>query len=375
MGQNQPLELSEEEKKELSVRLLREWWLTTTQAFADNAGSEIALRHLHPYMKNNGLVAADVFHNSNHHSDNTLKDAVLGTVFWPNIIHEAEIIAKVGRQKALIQVKGCSTNGASKEACISYCQYCGGNCFEELIRREGLPSDLEWNLTKSLSFGEGFCEFMVKKEKTPNGEPLEDIACCPFSREEQLFWQLAVYGEFWVISTKAFSEWAGPEKTSEILGPYMRMSGLSIGGRLAKKAGESSINQAALTEIVSLICKVHQKSSKREECGVGMVHEISECPFSDSPMEICEQYQAFFNGICEAIDPSYEFIYDRMMTKGDKTCNWTIRKKADFSNQMSKREGVADDPIKRLTNKFIDGEISEEEYEKKMAIIKKHYPR
>ena len=53
------------------------------------------------------------------------------------------------------------------------------------------------------------------------------------------------------------------------------------------------------------------------------------------------------------------------------------RRAEEYRRQEEKRkeEAISDDPVKRLTNKFIDGEITEEEYEKKMTIIKKHYPR
>ncbi|HTY48015.1 MAG TPA: hypothetical protein VMB46_10180 [Methanomassiliicoccales archaeon] len=354
--------MSEEEKNELSVRLLREWWLTTTQAFVDNAGSEVALKHLYPYWKIIGMVGADRYYDSERHFENNLKDAVLCTIYYPNMIHEAELVAKVGHQEALVRIEGCATGGACREACICYCQYAGGNCFEEMVRREGLPSGLEWNLTRSLSFGDGSCEFRVKNGETFDSEPLDDISTCQFSAKERLFWQLAGYGEFWVVSAKAFSDWAGPEKAMDVLGHYMRMSGLSIGGRLAKKIGESSSNQETLTNIVSMICRAHQKSSNLEENGVGTVQEICKCPFSDSPKEICEQYQTFFNGICEAIDPSYEFKYDRMMTKGDGTCHWTIKKKGARAEKGLSPSTDQDEMMKKLKWRLTNGEITPEQF-------------
>jgi hypothetical protein len=97
---------------------------------------------------------------------------------------------------------------------------------------------------------------------------------------------------------------------------------------------------------------------------------IEECPFKDAPAQVCSQLEAFFNGICEAIDPSYEFAYDRMMTKGDKTCHWMIRKKGEAEKMKVKGEAASDDPVKRLTNMFIEGDITEEEFRKKLAVLK-----
>jgi hypothetical protein len=59
-----------------------------------------------------------------------------------------------------------------------------------------------------------------------------------------------------------------------------------------------------------------------------------------------------------------------MMTKGDKTCHWTIRMKGLTAHPKS--EAASDDPTRRLTNKLIDGEITEEEFERKIALLKKH---
>lgn len=69
----------------------------------------------------------------------------------------------------------------------------------------------------------------------------------------------------------------------------------------------------------------------------------------------------------------------KLRLSGTEQCSPLIQgtssgKKEELTKKP-KEETTLDDPIKRLTNKFIDGEITEEEYEKKMALIKKHYPR
>jgi hypothetical protein len=58
MGQSQPMELSDEEKKDYSTRLLREWWITTIQSLVENIGSQEALVHLKPYHINSGRAGA-----------------------------------------------------------------------------------------------------------------------------------------------------------------------------------------------------------------------------------------------------------------------------------------------------------------------------
>jgi len=61
-----------------------------------------------------------------------------------------------------------------------------------------------------------------------------------------------------------------------------------------------------------------------------------------------------------------------MMTKGDKTCHWAIRKKGEVAKEKSKEEITSEDPAKRLAMRFANGEISLEEFEKNIASLKKH---
>ena len=98
----------------------------------------------------------------------------------------------------------------------------------------------------------------------------------------------------------------------------------------------------------------------------GTVHE---CPFVQSALpEMCHQYCAFFNGVCEVIDPSYEFVYDRMMTKGDPTCHWVIRKKGTTPEKVTPKEDS--EVLKKLATRYVMGEISKQEYEELKAILR-----
>jgi hypothetical protein len=118
----------------------------------------------------------------------------------------------------------------------------------------------------------------------------------------------------------------------------------------------------AIYDVVQLISELHQRKSEIVLEDEGAAGTVGECPFAGSaPPETCLQYESFFNGICEAIDPSYEFAYDRMMTKGDKTCHWTIRK---IGQTVSRDDAVPEDPIKVLKLRYAKGEITREEYQR-----------
>jgi hypothetical protein len=38
--------------------------------------------------------------------------------------------------------------------------------------------------------------------------------------------------------------------------------------------------------------------------------ESTECPCKSVAPEICQQFEGVFKGVCEAINPEYEFAYD-----------------------------------------------------------------
>lgn len=374
MGQNQHLELSEEEKKELSIGLLREWWVTATQALVDTAGSETALRYLKPHFIHAGRASVDLFSsltgiagpknikNAQGNIGATMFDGIWGPGY---IADDGSFIG---------ELFDCATKGSCKEACIAQCSY-------DACNMEELDPSYEMSLTRSLSWGNKSCQWLVaKKGKMPQVKPTEEFLTPPHlmikpeflpSEEMKNFMAHAYLGELWVMTTKAFVEQAGSEKALERLRFYMRHSGMSLGIRLADRLNAHQRKVDSVVDLVSLIQDLHQRKGEVRRETDYTEYEIKECPFSGSPPEICLQYQSFFNGICEAIDPSYEFAYDRMITKGDKTCHWTIRKKGEQTKEKLKDEVPSDDPAKILAKRYAKGEILKEELEERMENLRK----
>jgi hypothetical protein len=179
------------------------------------------------------------------------------------------------------------------------------------------------------------------------------------------------YAEWWVIATRALIDHLGEEKAAIVLGPYMKYSGVSYGLKASsfqhEESGQVRINRCLIEITESLQMKASPPASS-DNIGEWT---IIECPFKDAPIQVCRQFESFCNGICEAIDPSYEIAYDRMMTKGDKTCHWVVRKKGKPTQEKSKEEAPSEDPAKALAMRFAKGEITDEELEKKLAQLRR----
>jgi len=264
-------------------------------------------------------------------------------------------------------IEDCQTRGQSKAACKCFCAIAARSFWRELDPE----SEIDW--VDSKANGDPSCRIAIKRKGVPN--PVSAVMwvvrdCdAPLSKEDWDFWGRATAGENWAIVTRALVDRMGDEKAVALMDPYMRQSGLAFGLRWAQSSKLSGSEDWILAAVYAVQESFGMKLSGTRE-NEGQLNEVTACPFSGSSPVICHQLEAFFNGICEAIDPEYEFAYDRMMSKGDKTCHWTISKKGGLATQQSKDEAAADDPIKRLTNKYIDGEITEEDFRKKLAVLK-----
>jgi hypothetical protein len=375
MGQDQSLELSEEEKKELSFGLLREWWLAATQALVDEAGSETALKNFKPYFINTGVAGAcNIQKIMNIDAEELIHRAI--TIYGYQLIlgYTKLRIYEADDGSFIWEMLGCATSGISKEGCLCLCEITP-NAFIGELRDAGNAL-----LAKSISFGDPSCQMLFttngKKFKVSAKDEFE-LKKLPIPPNDELneFFALSMIGEFWSNATRGFIDFAGSEKALDRLRFHLRHSGLSFGIRMSEWFSARERGFLSIIEMIKLVQHLHKRKAILTINTESAEGQVSECPFSSSPSEICMQYEAFFNGICEAIDPDYEFAYDRMMTKGDTACKWTIRRKRELAKEKPKEEAIPGDWAKILATRFAKDEISEEEFIRKMTLLKEHYPR
>jgi hypothetical protein len=295
-------------------------------------------------------------------------------VTWNFISRTPVVRARVFQRGAISTVSGCPFSDGPDAICTVFC--------EKETYNKALEVPYQSTLVSCAARGDKECKWVMKpfgrqdlKDESDLGPMIADILNWELPKEMVDSFSVQYLAEFWILATKALIDHLGEERVASMLAPYMKHRGASFG----LKRSSASHGAFDLLRITSSICLIDgalhmEPSSTLPELNM-VERTIVDCPFREAPVAVCQQFEAFCNGICEAIDPDYKFAYDCMMTKGDKTCHWTIRKKGEATKEKAKEEGTADDPIKRLTNKYIDEEIAKEEYEEKMAIIKKHYPR
>ena len=151
--------------------------------------------------------------------------------------------------------------------------------------------------------------------------------------------------------------------------PQAKELGVKVGNNLIGGSGAEGNIQTIREKLDFLSLLQGQTGTPAIFTGSVLEREIAECPYKGSPPEVCKQLEAISNGVCEAINPDYEFAYDRMMSEGDIVCHWVVRKKGEPVKDKVKEEALSDDPMKALTLKLSKGEITEEEFTRKMALL------
>jgi hypothetical protein len=360
MGQNQPLELSVEQGEHAS-ELLVDWFLNGVQALVDTAGSEEAVKLLWPYFRNAENAALLIIMKA---FGLDQKDRIaMGFYFavtW-NFISRAPLVrARVFQRGAISTVSGCPFSDGPDAICTVFC--------ETETYNKALEVPYQSTLVSCAARGDKECKWITRpldhqdlKDESELGNEIADILNWELPKEMVDSFSVQYLAEFWILATKALIDHLGEERAASMLAPYMKHRGASFGLKGSTTSGHGVFDLMRITSRLDLCNKaLHMKISDNVSDVRVVERTIVDCPFREAPVAVCQQFESFCNGVCEAMDPDYEFVYDRMMTRGDKSCHWTIRKKGEATKE---KEGVAeDDAFKTLKLRLAKGEITPEQY-------------
>lgn len=315
----------------ISVGLLRTWWLEATQALVDTVGSEEALSLLKPHFVHAGHAGRRVYHGITRLDLGGVDSAnAAGYALAPSLggRFSPMYLAKDG--SGMGEMHDCGTSGACKEACIAVCSWTAEASLKEM------NPDWEIRLERCLSSGDSLCRWKVWRRgteglvKVDEGMriPPEDRFPDPLDDATRDYLALAYAGEYWVMATRAILDSPSADAAMRSLRERARLSGMSLGLRLAEISHASKEKHTAL-DVIRLTGKAHQRREEIVMIDGAAEGTVSECPFAGSaPLEICHQYEEFFNGVCEVLSPGSEFRYDRRMTQGEECCHWSLRPRA-----------------------------------------------
>jgi predicted hydrocarbon binding protein len=223
----------------------------------------------------------------------------------------------------------CPWKGAVPEVCMFLCD------IGDEVWSEAFPDpELESIHPNHMTGGDPFCRFVIKKRsetyKDPDslGKVIKKLPMPDMPKEQIAQFNGSISATYWINSTIGFKMLNGPEKTNEVLLANAKRIGKNFGSSLIEANILPARDIAVMGGLIHQFREGYMMQGSITSMAPGVfAKEIIDCPFKNAPPEVCKQFEAFFNGALEAINPELEFHYDRMMTMGDKTCKWVIAKK------------------------------------------------
>jgi len=367
--------VSKQEMTDLSFQLLVEFSFSALRALIDAAGSERAIALNRPYWHHAGNAAGIILKQSMGLKAQNQNAAGEMYAFVAHVMRaEAEYIGIEGTDWQEIHVHSCPFETAPPEFCVLL----------DKIVADGMIESFEMNhevmIDQMRTQGAPYCILRIipkgSEQERPAGEEvsLPPYPVPPLSREEADSWAVQYIAEHWVMLTRAMMDFERSEVVLMSQLMSMREKGMSLGLRLLRSSPQRAEGLREVTSFLEFSNRLfHQEGTIVFEDLDKLEREITSCPFQNAPPAICAQYEAFLSGICEAVEPELRVSYEKMMTKGDRTCRWVVQRKSKSDRTSMVEAGTTppvDEAIRALAMRLAKGEISEEEFERKRRLLK-----
>lgn len=254
--------------------------------------------------------------------------------------------------------RDCMFKRASPELCMSISHY------HSEFETEAINPEYECIWTHHMTSGDPYCRYVFKKRSDPisviydMGETLAVLPKFEVTNDQIRAASLWALGGFLYGNNCALLDLHGEVTTTDIIKGYATSVGQEIGMRLAKQNPELAGSVASVGKLIRAMQNaLGQRDKFVIESSNEISNEITDCSqFEKSNSLACVMYEYFFKGMVSAINPDYEFTYDRMIMRGDKDCHWTLKKR------VASLPVGSDPPLEILRKMFAKGEISTEEY-------------
>jgi hypothetical protein len=169
---------------------------------------------------------------------------------------------------------------------------------------------------------------------------------------------------------EAFNDLHGSDETLKILMPLAKQIGTEGGKYLVGENPGMKNDAATIGQLVNALGEVLMQHGNVQLLSADELRkEITDCPFQIFPYEMCKVLESLMQGVIEAINPDLDYSYEKMMTKGDKTCCWHVRNKGITPTIILDDVNEPKDPMAILKMRLAKGEIDSAKYEEVKALI------
>lgn len=356
-----------EDFKRMAFQLLTEFTFSTIQSLVDTSSSLRALELNRPYWSHAGK-AAGLFLKKQLGLENQDMSTVAYSFRVIELTFGREMIWSNDENAPITTI--CPFKDAPPEFCILF-DVVVGNGF-----LESLSPDYEIVMEEMMSQGAPYCKSILRlKGSEVLIPPLKDVSNVDLTREQLDDLAIQYLGEHWVMATRAALDFEDSPETFSLLKMRMRQQGMSKALHYRQMLGIQGDDVYAIGAILDFLNSLLRQEGKTVSSSKDFVEkEIVQCPFRDSPGAICDQLEAFTNGVCEAINSEFELVHKGAMCKGDSKCSRVVKRKGtalkEKHNVVDRTEEIT--PLIVLEMRLAKGEISLEEFERTIASLKKH---
>jgi hypothetical protein len=355
----------------LRERIIAEGTIGMFRALVASCGIDRALRAIKPYSMNGGMACASNARQRLGFRGNGL-EAVAMPMYWAHAAisrgHQKEMEIREGG--AVEEMTYCALRNAPPEICVAISHYVTeGMC-------QGINPEFEYVWTHHLTNADGRCRYVVREKSSTRavedlGLLLKTIPKIELTKEEKRDLADSILAEQWNDFTKASLDLNGSELTLKIVAPFSVKTGEELGSLfIPSTSGGREPAQIAADAIERCRRALNQQGATKRT-PPGMTGETTSCPFEGGPPELCAQIEDMLSAMCQKICPGSSFSYETMKTRGDKTCRWAVATPEGELPKINAQESP-ENPAMVLAMRLANGEISEEEFDRKIALLRKH---
>ena len=347
--------------------------------FLGSAGAQRVLSAYQPMAEYSGHAMARNFINKLElKGDGADIVAIPFYAFVNNLLNCSCDPIEIRERGVEVRVTSCymSKVGVLPEFCVAGSHYAGNGIAKEI------NPEFEMVFTHHLTQDDPYCRYVVKRRSDRIGDmsnlgkilkvlPPIDL---PESEKEALTTSYTC--TIWMNTIRAMLEVLGSEDTIALFDAHSRIKGEEFGEEAKRRLGVEKGDARDAEEVVEALGSALGQEYKRLEDSTDFVRtEIEGCALADGPIEACKQFELLANGVCKSFDPSLEIIYEKMRTKGDKTCHWVIGKKGELLKEKpngktpSSGNNERKKALKVLALKYAQGEITKDEYDELKELI------
>jgi hypothetical protein len=293
---------------------------------------------------------------------------------WADMLLGADQKTEVTALGTRAKARSCPFSSGSFAFCYSHLDISVSKLCENIAPGHHAVS------RKYLSRGDDHCEILLLSDSSePDNiwktSAIASILPPPLEEEERILWSHSYLSNCWFTTVKAMIEALGAEVTVETLSPIFHQAGVDIAPRVKRVVG---INANELESVAKGLDRLNSAllmaGNLTRSSNIEFERHTTECPLLGEVEEACQLYEAFFQGLVEGLNPMFNYVCEESKRDGAVDCRWVIQEKKErTSRPMDTQE--ANDPFALLSVRYVRGEISDEEYERKMAMLKKHHPR